>query len=213
MTPQEEQEKKFRNKYAKQRDINGITYEDRYGNKKTDFSQRPIMRSDGDLFESTELDGIFRFLRNKRYGAIEDAPQRVNGKVEREKWHVQNSKKDLDYKVVHINDPESFYMRNGLYSSNPFTPEELKAHELQAPRPPLPTGYGEYELWTFRRTGKYGNEWKQIPLKDQYLTVFENIHSKFHEGRETSHNHFTKRYWFPFCKVYFEDFMIHCPVC
>lgn len=39
------------------------------------------------------------------------------------------------------------------------------------------------------------------------------MHGRFHEGRAVSHDNFGKRYWFPFCKVYFEEYMIHCQVC
>lgn len=76
----------------------------------------------------------------------------------------------------------------------------------------MPPDYPQYELWAIHKNRNMPN-WRQVPFKHQYETIFKELHSKFHEGRETCHKNFQKRYWFPFHKVYFEDFMIYCEVC
>ena len=75
------------------------------------------MRSDGNNFESMELDNAFRFLKEVTYEkkSIDEAfyPKRLTNPLEIAKWKKVNYGTDQNMRLVHIKDPNSFYNRFG----------------------------------------------------------------------------------------------------
>jgi hypothetical protein len=70
-------------------------------------------------------------------------------RAEVSKWKKEYSDENNIFKIVHREDPLSFYSRFGLWGIKPLTDQEKNN------RPEIPKDYPVYELWYYRKMGHH----------------------------------------------------------